>query len=412
MLRKRPRWLSNGPSNVVPGVYETAARRRGRLVVSGATKAPEEFTTNLPWLALNMACVTWPALRCQWPQYVAPPGAVQRLQEEGMPRLEAALPELTEKLGVVQQGHAFAHEMERLQATEIRVTTLGETDYPEALRWIPEPPPVLYIWGMLRHEDSLAVAVVGSRKPSPYGQLAAQRLSAELAQYGFTVVSGLARGVDSLAHQGALQAGGRTIAVLGSGINVVYPPEHCRLYEAIRAQGAVVSEFPFDTKPDRWNFPRRNRIISGLTLGTLVVEASDQSGSLHTARHALEQGREVFAVPGRIDVPSSSGTNNLIKRGAKLVETIADIVEELPEAVRLAVSQRRAASALADASQTVAEFTAEAARVLALVPHEETHIEAIIHTSQLPAQAVTSILLTLELRGLVRQFPGTFFARC
>ena len=236
---------------------------------------------------------------------------------------------------MVQQGRAFAREIERLQATEISVTTLGEADYPEALRWIPEPPPVLYIWGTLRHEDSLAVAVVGSRKPSPYGQLAAQRLSTELAQYGFTVVSGLARGVDSLAHQGALQAGGRTIAVLGSGINVVYPPEHRRLYEAIRDQGAVVSEFPFDTKPDRWNFPRRNRIISGLTLGTLVVEASDQSGSLHTARHALEQGREVFAVPGRIDVPSSRGTNNLIKRGAKLVEGIDDILEEFPAAVRL-----------------------------------------------------------------------------
>jgi len=359
-----------------------------------------------------MACVTWPALRTQLAQYVAAPGAVQRLQEEGIPRLEAALPGLTEKLGVVQQGRAFAREMERLQATEIRVTTLGEADYPEALRWIPEPPPVLYIWGTLRHEDSLAVAVVGSRKPSPYGQLAAQRLSAELARYGFTIVSGLARGVDSLAHQGALQAGGRTIAVLGSGINVVYPPEHRRLYEAIRDHGAVVSEFPFDTKPDRWNFPRRNRIISGLTLGTLVVEASDQSGSLHTARHALEQGREVFAVPGRIDVPSSRGTNNLIKRGAKLVEGLDDILEEFPEAVRLAVRQRSTAPVPMDALQMPTDLTPDEARVLGLVPPEETHIEAIIHASQLPAQAVASILLTLELRGLVRQFPGTFFVRC
>ena len=211
-------------------------------MVSSAMKAPEEFTTKLPWLALNMACVTWPALRTQLAQYVAAPGAVQRLQEEGIPLLEAVLPGLTEKLEVVQQGRAFAREMDHLQATDIRVTTLGEANYPEALRWIPEPPPVLYIWGTLRHEDSLAVAVVGSRKPSPYGQIAAQRLSAELAQYGFTVVSGLARGVDSLAHQGALRAGGRTIAVLGSGINVVYPPEHRRLYEAIRAQGAVAGQ--------------------------------------------------------------------------------------------------------------------------------------------------------------------------
>jgi len=381
-------------------------------VGSSATKAPEAFTTKLPWLALNMACVTWPALRTQLAQYVAAPGAVQRLQEAGMPLLEAALPGLTEKLGVVQQGSTFAREIERLQATEISLTTLEEADYPEVLRWIPEPPPVLYIWGTLRHEDSLAVAVVGSRKPSPYGQLAAQRLSAELAQHGFTVVSGLARGVDSLAHHGALQAGGRTIAVLGSGINVIYPPEHRRLYEAIRNQGAVVSEFPFDTKPDRWNFPRRNRIISGLALGTLVVEASDQSGSLHTARHALEQGREVFAVPGRIDVPSSRGTNNLIKRGAKLVEGIDDILEEFPAAVRLAMRQRGAAPGPTDTPPMPTDLTPDEARVLGLVQSEETHVEAIIHASQLPAQAVASILLTLELRGLVRQFPGTFFARC
>jgi DNA processing protein len=337
---------------------------------------------------------------------------MQRLREAGISSLETALPGLTEKLGVIQQGRAFAREIERLQATEVALTTLEEADYPEVLRWIPEPPPVLYIWGTLRHEDSLAVAVVGSRKPSPYGQLAAQRLSTELAQYGLTVVSGLARGVDSLAHHGALQAGGRTIAVLGSGINVVYPPEHRRLYEAIRNQGAVVSEFPFDTKPDRWNFPRRNRIISGLALGTLVVEASDQSGSLHTARHALEQGREVFAVPGRIDLPSSRGTNHLIKHGAKLVEGIDDILEELPAAVRLAIRQRDPAAAPSDAPPMPTDLTPDEVRVLGLVQSEETHIEGIIHASQLPAQAVASILLTLELRGLVRQFPGTFFARC
>ena len=381
-------------------------------MIPSATKAPEEFAAKLPWLALNMACATWPALRTQWAQYVAAPGAVQRLQEEGVPLLEAALPGLTEKLRAVQQGRAFAREMERLQATESSMMTLGDADYPQALRWIPEPPPVLYVWGTLRPEDSLAVAVVGSRKPSPYGQLTAQRLSAELAQYGFTVVSGLARGVDSLAHQGALRAGGRTIAVLGSGINVVYPPEHRRLYEAIRAQGAVVSEFPFDTKPDRWNFPRRNRIISGLTLGILVVEASDQSGSLHTARHALEQGREVFAVPGRIDVASSRGTNNLIKRGAKLVEGITDILEELPAAVRLAVGPRGTAPGSTEVSPMPTDLTADEVRVLGLVPPEETHIEAIIHASQLPAQVVASILVKLELCGVVRQFPGKFFARC
>jgi DNA processing protein len=335
---------------------------------------------------------------------------MQRLQEAGISPLETALPGLTEKLRVVQQGRAFAREIERLQATEVSLTTLEDAGYPEVLRWIPEPPPVLYIWGTLRHEDSLAVAVVGSRKPSPYGQLAAQRLSTELAQYGFTVVSGLARGVDSLAHHGALQAGGRTIAVLGSGINVVYPPEHRRLYEAIRNQGAVVSEFPFDTKPDRWNFPRRNRIISGLALGTLVVEASDQSGSLHTARHALEQGREVFAVPGRIDLPSSRGTNHLIKRGAKLVEGIDDMLEEFPAAVRLAMRQRDPAPESTDTSPIPTDLTPDEARVLGLVQSEETHIEVIIHASQLPAQAVASILLTLA--ACRREQASVRFAPC
>jgi DNA processing protein len=382
------------------------------VALPSSTKAPEDVVAKHPWLALNVACAMWPALRTQLALYVASPGALQRLQEEGVSLLEAALPGLTEKLRVVQQGHTFTRELERLQSTEISIMTLGDADYPQALRWIPEPPPVLYIWGTFRPEDQLALAVVGSRKPSPYGQLAAQRLSAELARYGFTVVSGLARGIDSLAHQGALQGGGRTIAVLGSGINVVYPPEHRRLYEAISAQGAVLSEFPFDTKPDRWNFPRRNRIISGLTLGTLVVEASDQSGSLHTARHALEQGREVFAVPGRIDVSSSRGTNNLIKRGAKLVEGIEDILEELPEAVRLAVRQRGIAPVPTDAAPLPTALTADEARVLALVLPEETHIEAIIQASQLPAQVVASILVRLELQGVVRQFPGKFFVRC
>src|SRR5262249_54023968 len=210
---------------------------------------------------------------------------------------------------------------------------------------------------------------------------------------------------------GSLHAGERTLASLVVGINWVYPRNHRLLYDAISMQGAVVSEFPCDTKPDRWNFPRRNRIISGLALGTLVVEASDQSGSLHTARHALEQGREVFAVPGRIDIPSSRGTNNLIKRGAKLVEGIDDILEELPEAVRLAIGQRGPTSGPTGAAQPPADLTAEEARVLALVPPEETHIEAIIHTSQLPAHVVASILVTLELRGVVRQFPGKFFVR-
>jgi DNA processing protein len=214
-----------------------------------------------------------------------------------------------------------------------------------------------------------------------------------------------------MAHQAALHAGGRTLAILGSGINVIYPPENRRLCDAISAHGAVLSEFPLDTKPDRWNFPRRNRIISGLALGTLVVEATAHSGALHTARHALEQGREVFAVPGRVDVPSSHGTNGLIKNGAKLVEGIDDILAELPEGVRASALQHRSPPTNPCTPSTPTNLSPEEAQVLALVQPEERHIEALIHASQLPAHVVASILVTLELRGLVRQLPGKFFVR-
>ncbi|GIX46622.1 MAG: hypothetical protein KatS3mg131_0833 [Candidatus Tectimicrobiota bacterium] len=297
------------------------------------------------WIALHLACTTWPSLATQWARQLALPGMAERLLTEGLAALEAALPDLQARVQAVQRGQAFARYMQRLATEPVQVIPFVDARYPRPLRWIPDPPPVLYVRGTLVPEDELAVAVVGTRKPSAYGRLQAQRLSAELVRCGLTVISGMARGIDSLAHASALEAGGRTLAVLGSGINVVYPPENRRLYTAISEQGAVLSEFPLDTKPDRWNFPRRNRLISGLSLGVLVVEATTTSGSLHTARHALEQGREVFAVPGRVDSPSSRGTHGLIKHGAKLVEDVEDILAEFPEAVRQALAQRQPAPA-------------------------------------------------------------------
>jgi DNA processing protein len=358
-----------------------------------------------------MARFTWPALHTQFVSHLSTPDTIQRLCQGGITTLEPLLPGLSEKLAAIQQSHALTHELTRLQAARLTVLTIADPRYPQSLRWIPDPPLVLYTRGTLQQEDSLAVAVVGSRKPSNYGKLMAHRWSTELVQHGFTVVSGLARGIDSLAHQGALQAGGRTVAVLGSGINVIYPPENRRLCDTISDIGAVLSEFPLDTKPDRWNFPRRNRIISGLALGTLVVEAAANSGALHTARHALEQGREVFAMPGRIDVPNSRGTHSLIKQGAKLVERIDDLLAEFPEAVQTSASQQQSALKCLSKPQTTADLSAEEAQLLALVQPEETHIDALIQASQLPAHVVASILVTLELRGLIRQFPGKFFAR-
>ena len=363
------------------------------------------------WLALNMVCDNWPAVRGLMARHTATPDDLWRLQRRGVPELERAIPGLGDRLAAVRQGAAFAQECERLAADWARLVTFADAAYPGLLRWLPDPPPVLYVRGELRPEDELAVAVVGSRRPSRYGQSTARRFGAELAAHGFTVVSGLARGIDSLAHQGALQAGGRTLAVLGCGVNRIYPAEHRRLYDAICGQGAVVSEFAFDTRPDRWNFPRRNRIISGLSLGVLVVEASDRSGSLHTAYHAVEQGREVFAVPGRIDVDGSRGTHRLIQGGAKLVTGVGDILDELPEAVRTSALQRYAAAQASAAAQPPVDLSPQEAQVLGLLGGEESHIEAVIHASQLPAHVVASILATLELRGVVRQFPGKFFAR-
>lgn len=362
------------------------------------------------WLALNMVCDNWPAVRGHIARHTATPDDLSRLQRHGVPQLERVVPGLRDKLAAVRQGAAFAQECERLEANWAHLVTFADAAYPDLLRWLPDPPPVLYVRGELLPEDQLAMAVVGSRRPSHYGQLMAKRFGTELAEHGFTVVSGLARGIDSLAHQGALQAGGRTIAVLGCGVNRIYPAEHRRLYDAVRDQGAVVSEFAFDTKPDRWNFPRRNRIISGLSLGVLVVEASDRSGSLHTAHHAVEQGREVFAVPGRIDVESSRGTHRLIQGGAKLITGVGDILDELPDAVRTAALQQHAA-AQALVEEAPADLSPQESQILALLGGEESHIEAVIHASQLPAHVVASILATLELRGMVRQFPGKFFAR-
>lgn len=363
------------------------------------------------WLALHMARFTWSTLHTQLSRHLSTPSLLQELCQHGIAALAPHLPGLGDKLAAVQQGEAFARELSLLRTLHVTILPLADERYPPSLRWIPDPPLLLYMRGALAQSDGLSVAVVGSRKPSNYGKLMAQRFSAELARGGFTVVSGLARGIDTLAHQSALQAGGRTVAVLGSGINVIYPPENRRLCDVICRHGALLSEFPLHTKPDRWNFPRRNRILSGLALGTLVVEATEHSGALHTARHALEQGREVFAIPGRIDVPTSRGTHSLIKLGATLVEGLDDILAELPEAVRDAAVQSPSPAAEPPQESPAASLSPEEARILALLQPEETHIDTLIEASRLPAQVVASILVTLELRGLVRQFPGKFFGR-
>ena len=221
-------------------------------------------------------------------------------------------------------------ELETLKSSSFSVITILDSGYPQRLRTIPDPPPLLYVSGAFDKRDDLAIAIVGSRKATPAGSLLTQELSRSLASIGFTIVSGLARGVDKSAHQGALEcSSGRTVAVLGCGIDQTYPVEHKRLRTQIETQGAVISEFPFGAAPHGYHFPQRNRIISGLSVGVVVTEATEKSGSLITARLALEQDREVFAVPGAVTSKMSRGPHRLIKQGAKLTENIEDIVEEL-----------------------------------------------------------------------------------
>ena len=294
-------------------------------------------------------------------------------------------------------------ECQRLRTSGARLMTFTSADYPKSLFEIPDPPPFLYIRGELRTSQP-AIAIVGSRKATSYGLLAAGRLSEGLARHGMVVVSGMARGVDTAAHKGALLAGGRTTGVLGCGIDKVYPPENRKLYDEMVEKGCLVSEFPLDTLPLAENFPRRNRIISGLSRGVLVIEAAENSGSLITAQYALEQGRDVFAVPGNISFASSRGSNRLIKQGAKLVDCVEDILEELPG------SRTTASGENGEAPSRNFALTPKEAAIYELLARSPLHIDDIINQTELTAGEVSSMLLHLELKGAITPLPGTHYA--
>jgi DNA processing protein len=268
---------------------------------------------------------------------------------------------------------------------------------------------VLYVRGTLVPEDAQAVAIVGMRKCSLYGQEQAERLAGGLARSGFTIVSGLARGIDTAAHRAALAAGGRTIAVLGSGLDRLYPPENARLAEAVAARGALLSEFPMTTEPRAENFPRRNRLLAGLAMGVIVAEAGKQSGSLITARLAGEFGKEVFAVPNRVDAPGAAGVHALLRDGAKLVESVADVLEEFPD-LGLAAPPGEGDAAQATLDLKV-RLSAEEGRLLEVLDDEPLAADAIAARAGLEAARVSGALTLLELKGLVRSLPGGRFVR-
>lgn len=311
---------------------------------------------------------------------------------------------IAQEITAFDQWKEVEAELEQLARLNARLVTQTDTEYPERLKQIHDPPPFLYIRGRFAPQDDLAIAIVGARTASPYGRKMARELAHELAGCGVCVVSGLARGIDSEAHQAALESGGRTIAVLGSGLDVVYPREHIALAEQIAESGAVVSEFSFGSRPEAGNFPYRNRVISGISLGTVVVEATEKSGSLITAQCALDQNREVFAVPGPVMASRSRGPHRLIKDGAKLVESIDDILSEIAPA--LARTDRAEKN---EASAPVVPLEPDEERLFQLFPEEAVHVDTLITGSGLEPARVLEVLLGLELKGIVTQLPGMYF---
>ena len=339
--------------------------------------------------------------------------AICQMDARALQKVEGITPRLSEQIVAMgKDSSALQREVACVAREGVTIVTSEDDGYPEALRDIHDPPLVLYVRGTLPR-DRMAVAIVGSRRASLYGKLAAERLSHDLALRGITVVSGLARGIDAAAHRGALTAGGKTVAVLGSGLSRMYPPEHEPLAKQIASQGALISEYPMETPPLAHHFPRRNRIISGLSLGVVIVEAAQRSGALITADCALEQGREVFAVPGPISTATSQGTNALLKQGARLVTSVEDIIEELqlsplspePSSPRLRASSPAPIppqTSLAPNEQQVWQYVDQDAA---------KDLETITIESGLPLPEVSALLLQLELKRLIQQLPGKRFVR-
>lgn len=333
------------------------------------------------------------------------------LQAFGEPREAWAQPvERLEKVLGKRVAEAMAKQkskdpwavMERLEKEGISVVLSEEEDYPINLKNLSDAPPVIYYRGELMEQDRASLAIVGSRTPTVNGVYSAEEIAISLAQQGIVVVSGLARGIDGAAHRGALRGGGRTIAVLGSGLDHIYPPEHRELAEEIAAQGVLISEFPLGMGPVAGNFPARNRIISGLSLGVLVVEAARDSGSLITAGIALEQGREVFAVPGPIQSPLCFGTNRLIKQGAHLFQDVDDVLEQL-DFPRLTAGQ------LAAVREEKLDQSEQ--RILRCLDEGPRHIDIIVRDSGLAASEVSGHLIVLELKGWVEALNGKIYRR-
>lgn len=358
-------------------------------------------------VALNMLPTIGPIRTRRLLEAFGTPTAVLGAAPDRLLRVDG-IGEETAKILHSWQDHADpTAEIREAAARGIAIVTQDDADYPAPLRDTYDPPLLLYVWGQLEARDRHAVGIVGSRRATHYGTQAARKLSYQLAQAGFTIISGLARGIDTAAHEAAIAATGRTIAVIGSGLGKLYPPENLVLAEKIAAGfGAVVSEFPLGTAPDKQTFPMRNRIVAAWARALLVIECPAWSGALITANLAAEYGKPVFAVPGPIDQPTSAGCNQLIRDGATLVYDASHILDDLGE-----LPFARQAPCPPAAAAALPELPAEEAAVFAAVTDDESPVDRIIERCGLPAQVVSANLMKLELRRLVRAFPGFRYAR-
>ncbi|MFA6562587.1 MAG: DNA-processing protein DprA [Verrucomicrobiia bacterium] len=359
------------------------------------------------YIALNMIDHVGPVRVKRLLERFGQPQAILAASAKELMQVEGVGAEVAKAITGWQSQADLDTELKRIADFGARVLTLDDPDYPANLREIYDPPLALYVKGTLEPRDKHAIAIVGSRQTTYYGLESARKLAYQLAYAGMTIVSGLARGIDSAAHQGALAANGRTLAVLGTGLDIVYPPENGALYEKIASGGgAIMTQFPFGVRPDTQHFPLRNRIVSGLSLGIIVVEAGVPSGALITANMALDQGRQVFAVPGKIDSPQSKGCHRLIKSGAKLVEDAEDVLSEFED---LFPKSSRPDAPPADAPTL--ELSQAEQKVFDAMGDDETDLDHVIRQSGLTSAEVFATLLRLEMRRLVRQLPGKRFVR-
>ncbi len=367
---------------------------------------PDEATLEL--FRLHLAEGVGPLLRKELLNRFETAEAIFDAAPDELRRVPGIGPTLAQRLALAREEVDIERELDLCRKHGISLLSERDAAYPRMLRELPDPPGFLFVRGEILPRDAIAVAIVGTRHPTRYGLKTAKRLAAGLARQGVTIVSGLARGIDAAAHQGALEAGGRTLAVLGSGVLNVFPPEHDELAESVVRQGAVLSESPPEFPPIRGAFPQRNRIISGLTCGVIIVEAAQRSGALITARLAMEQNREVFAVPGQIDCRMAAGPHRLIRDGAKLVESIDDVLEELGPLVESVSIEEGGPPVRRPSELSLNEIEQ---KILALVETEPTPVDRIISHSGLAVPRVLSTLNVLERNRLVERLSGAMFVR-